>query len=183
MDPTAEERFTRIYEAHYLAVLAYCARRVDRSEAEDAASETFSVLWRKIDTIDPAHPLPWLYRVAYGAVRNRRRGTRRRSSLRSKLAGVRAEGIDGADVVVVRNDQDRRVLDAVSRLRERDQEVLRLSIWEELSAPEVAETLGCSVSAAEQRLHRAKRRLAQKLSSVSLRSTPSNVSLENGGAS
>lgn len=183
MDPTAEERFTRIYEAHYLAVLAYCARRVDRSEAEDAASETFSVLWRKIDTIDPEHPLPWLYRVAHGAVRNRRRGARRRSSLRSKLAGVEREATDGADMVVVRNDQDRQVLDAVSRLRERDQEVLRLSIWEELSAPDIAATLGCSVSAAEQRLHRAKRRLAQKLSSVSLRSAPSNVSLENGGAS
>ena len=184
MDPTAEERFTRIYEAHYLAVLAYCARRVNRSEAEDAVNETFTVLWKKIDSIDPAHPLPWLYRVAYGAVQNRRRGARRRQSLRAKLSHIGHAPVDGADVVVVQNDEDRAVLEAVGRLRDKDQEVLRLSIWEELPAADIAAVLDCSTAAAEQRLHRAKRRLAQKLSSSSIpRSVPSNVSLENGGTS
>ena len=113
MDPTAEERFTRIYETHYLAVLAYCARRVDRSEAEDAANEAFTVLWRKIDSVDPEHPLPWLYRVAYGTVQNRRRGTRRQRSLRAKLAVTTGGSTEGADVVVVQNEHDAAVLRAV----------------------------------------------------------------------
>jgi hypothetical protein len=39
MAPTAAVRFTRIYEEHYAEVLAYCARRVNRTEAEDVASE------------------------------------------------------------------------------------------------------------------------------------------------
>ena len=182
MDPTAKERFTRIYEAHYLAVLAYCARRVDRSEAEDAANEAFTVLWRKIDSVDPDHPLPWLYRVAYGSVQNRRRGNRRQRSLRAKLAVTSADPAEGADVVVVQNDQDAVVLRAVGRLSESDQEILRLSIWEELPAADVGAVLGCSTAAAHQRLHRAKKRLARKLSSVPpARSMPSNASLDHGG--
>ena len=35
-----------------------------------------------------------------------------------------------------------------------------LSAWEELTGPEIAQALGLSVAAAEQRLHRAKRRFA-----------------------
>ena len=50
MAPNADERFTRIYEAYYPAVLAYCARRVSRSDAEDVANEVFLVLWRQVDT-------------------------------------------------------------------------------------------------------------------------------------
>ncbi|MGB5433796.1 MAG: sigma factor, partial [Acidimicrobiia bacterium] len=75
MDPNANERFTRLYKAHYLAVLAYCARRVNRSEAEDITNEVFAVLWRKMDRFDPESPLPWLYRVALGLIKNRRRAT------------------------------------------------------------------------------------------------------------
>ena len=52
MAPTTDERFTRIYETHYPAVLAYCVRRVDRSDAEDVANEVFVVLWRNLDMFD-----------------------------------------------------------------------------------------------------------------------------------
>ena len=45
MDPTADVRFTRMYEAYYPDVLAYCARRVNRTDAEDVANEVFAVLW------------------------------------------------------------------------------------------------------------------------------------------
>jgi DNA-directed RNA polymerase specialized sigma24 family protein len=65
MNPVADERFTRLYELRYLAVLAYCARRVGRSDAEDVSSEVFTVLWRKMDSFDPDSPLPWLYSVAF----------------------------------------------------------------------------------------------------------------------
>lgn len=38
-----------------------------------------------------------------------------------------------------------------------------LAAWEEMSGPEIAQTLGITVSAAEQRLHRAKKRYARVL--------------------
>jgi DNA-directed RNA polymerase specialized sigma24 family protein len=52
MDPTAEMRLTPQYEAYYADVLAYCARRVNRTDAEDVANEVFTVLWRRLDGIE-----------------------------------------------------------------------------------------------------------------------------------
>ncbi len=56
MAPTVEVRFTRIYEDHYANVWAYCARRVNRTEAEDVASEVFVVLWRRMDRFEDDEP-------------------------------------------------------------------------------------------------------------------------------
>ena len=183
MDPKADERFTRIYEMHYLAVLAYCARRVNRSDAEDVSSEVFTVLWRKMDAFDPAAPLPWLYNVALGTIRNRHRATRRSVALTRKISGTHSTtGTSAPEVVIVRNEQDEEALKTLARLREPDQEVIRLSIWEEMSAREIGLVLGCSTSAAEQRLHRAKKRLARMLlPSSNYRSDASPQPLEEGG--
>ena len=164
MDPTTEVRFTRLYEAYYADVLAYCARRVNRTDAEEVANEVFSVLWRKIDTVEDQDAAPWLYGVAYRTISNRWRGLKRQRKLRERLSGLGTRTQEAVDTVVVRRDEDRRVLEAIARLKPADQEVLRLSAWEELSAPQIAEVVGCSVSAAEQRLHRAKKRLAKVLS-------------------
>lgn len=183
MDPTADERFTRLFEQHYLAVLAYCARRVNRSEAEDVSSEVFTVLWRKLDSVDPESALPWLCSVAFGLVRNRRRAARRAIALTQRIGRNHKESDDlRPDVLMVRNEEDKEILDALGRLRDTDQEVLRLVIWEEMSAKDVGLVIGCSTSAAEQRLHRAKKRLAYQFSPQPLlRSDASPRPLKEGG--
>ena len=167
MVDSPEARFLRIYESSYPAVLAYCARRVGPIEAEETANDVFAVLWRHVQDFEDDDPLPWLYRVAYGLIRNRWRSNVRRKRLQGRLAGLRELTEEPADAIVIRRERDHLVLRALSSLSEGDQEVLRLSIWEELSAPGIAAVLECSVSAAEQRVHRAKKRLAR-----SLRSTP-----------
>ena len=164
MDPTADVRFTRLYEAYYADVLAYCARRVNRANAEDVANEVFTVLWRKLDGIEEESTIAWLYGVAHRTINNRWRSNSRRNRLRERLDGLGGETSEPIDAVVVRRDEDRKVFDAMARLGPADQEVLRLSAWEELSAPQIAEVVGCSVSAAEQRLHRARKRLGKILS-------------------
>jgi RNA polymerase sigma-70 factor, ECF subfamily len=184
MTPTADERFTRIYETHYPSVLGYCARRVNRSEAEDVANEVFVVLWRHLESFDDDEPLPWLYRVAYGVIRNRWKGMRRRTRLIRRVGSLLDASGEGPDTVVVRREQDRAVIAALESLRPRDREILRLSTWEELSAREIAAVVGCSVSAAEQRLHRARKRLANALSPSRLGFNPSpRPSPKRGGAS
>ena len=180
MDPAAEERFTRMYDEHYDQILGYCARRVDRTEAEDVANEVFAVLWRRIDEIEGATERAWLYGVAYRMIGGRLRSAKRRGMLTQRLGGLGVSSPDPPDHIVVRRDQDRTVLEALGELRPTDAEVLRLSAWEELTAPEMAVVLGCSVSAAEQRLSRAKRRLAKLLSSR-LPSIASTASAEKAG--
>jgi RNA polymerase sigma factor (sigma-70 family) len=58
---------------------------------------------------------------------------------------------------MVMRDESRLVLQALGNLRPTDQEILRLTIWEELSHGEAAIALDISPGAARQRLHEAKR--------------------------
>jgi RNA polymerase sigma-70 factor (ECF subfamily) len=62
---------------------------------------------------------------------------------------------------VVRRAEAGRILDAAASLRDADQEILRLAAWEGLSHAEIAGILEISVAAVDQRLHRAKQRLAK----------------------
>jgi len=51
-------------------------------------------------------------------------------------------------------------MDAAATLTASDQEILRLAAWEGLRHSEIAGILEISVAAVDQRLHRAKKRLA-----------------------
>lgn len=184
MAPTAEARFTRIYEAHHDDVLAYCARRVNRAEADDVACDVFVVLWRKIEEVHDETARAWLFAVAHNTIVNRWRGAARNSRFRLRLARAANPQPESTEEIVVRREQDREILAAVAKLRAADQEVLRLAAWEELSPSEIAIVIGCSVSAAEQRLHRAKKRLSKALpSSLSLAIASGSRSAWKGGRS
>ena len=67
-------------------------------------------------------------------------------------------------------------LDVVTALRtlpERDQLVLTLIAWEELSVAQIAEVVGSSVVATRVRIHRARRRLRRQLGEEAAVMTPS----------
>lgn len=181
MIPPADERFTEIYEHHYASVLAYCGRRLNRAEAEEVANEVFVVLWRRIDKFDEEEPLAWLYSVAYKSVANRYRGEKRKARLSDRLFSLPAGEPIRPEDIVIRREQDRLIVEAITRLRPTDQQVLRLAAWEGLPASGIAKVIGCSPAAAEQRLHRAKKRLA-KVVSTSIATVPAPTpSLEAGG--
>jgi RNA polymerase sigma-70 factor, ECF subfamily len=57
-----EQRFRRMFEAHYQAVHNYSVRRVGSAhDASDVTAEVFTTAWRRIDDV-PLSPyeLPWL---------------------------------------------------------------------------------------------------------------------------
>lgn len=158
-----EARFTSMFERHYNEVLAYCARRSTRSDADDIAAEVFAVAWRRIEEIDLETVRPWLYGIARGVMSNRWRSLKRQDRLTAKVASLAPISTDDPDVVIVRRAQDAEVVAVLRLLNPPDQEILMLAAWEELTAPEIAVALDISTSAAEQRLHRAKRRFAKKM--------------------
>jgi RNA polymerase sigma factor (sigma-70 family) len=160
-----EEAFRRIYEAHYRQIGAYARRRVGEVDAEDVTAETFLVAWRRMDAIPPGGAtLPWLYGVARRVVSQRRRTGRRRDRLLARLSGLRHD--EDAMANEEQLDDQQVVLAALAQLREADQEILRLSEWEELTSTELAVVLGCSANAVAIRLHRAHKRFGRALSSL-----------------
>lgn len=161
---TARATFVHLYNEHFDEVHAFCARRVGRTDADDVAAEVFAVAWRRIEDIDDNARRAWLFGIARRVVLNQWRSTSRRSRLNERARRTRTGRIpDQPEIVVVRRSEDDEVLAALNDLRQTDQEILRLSAWEELSGPEIAVVLGISTSAVQQRLHRAKKRLARRL--------------------
>jgi RNA polymerase sigma factor (sigma-70 family) len=175
--PEADKRFTCLFERHYPDVHAYCTRRIGYSEADDVAADVFATAWRRIDDIDWETAGPWLFGIARRLLANRWRSVRRRSRLAGRIAGMAPALPDTPELYVVHRDADGDVFKALKALRQVDREVLMLAAWEELTAPQIAEVLAISTSAAEQRLHRAKVRFAKNLESAT---EPSGAVREEG---
>ena len=158
--PSSEERFDRLYEQHFQEVLSYCLRRVVAADGYAAANEVFEIAWRRIEDVpDDEAARAWLYTVARRVVyRYWRSASRfRRFMRRSTVVDVPAPA---PEEVVVRRAELDGVLEALEAMKAPDRELLRLAAWEELPHAQIAESLGCSVAAVDQRLHRAKRKLA-----------------------
>lgn len=177
MQTSKEQRFQVLFDRHHRQIYSYCRRRLDEESARDCASETFLVAWRRLDRV-PAddRALPWLYAVARRVVANRFRSRRRFRDLITRLGGLAPESNPGPESLALSHDEHRQALEALSRLRSQDQELLRLSVWEELSHREIGEVLGCSAHAVDQRKRRATERLSRELNRTGhrqkMRATP-----------
>ena len=158
------EHFRQLYEENFDDIWRYCLRRaISKMEAEDALAETFAVAWRRLDSVpDGQAARPWLFAVARNQLRSRWRKHSRRDELRDRLIATRsvAAAPDPADLVA---DRSALILATLATLRERDQEILRLAAWEELSHGEIAALVGCSENAVAIRVHRARDRLAKAI--------------------
>jgi RNA polymerase sigma factor (sigma-70 family) len=142
-----------LYERCYGSIVRYAWRRVGPDQAEDIASETFIVAWRRIADIPLDRELPWLYSVARNLIANRARREQRDRELSDALS-VELES-DHAETVA-----SRQIAIAVLRgLSQKDRELARLAAWEGLDSREISIVLGCSRAAVHIRLHRLRKRL------------------------
>lgn len=162
--PSADAQFRALYEAQFDAIRAYCLRRVPIDDVNDVVSEVFLVAWRKHHSIPSGEASRlWLFGVARNVVANRSRSTRRFTALRRKATVVGTADVVGPETVVVENEAAQEAMDALAKLSERDQEIVRLRIWEELSSAEIGLVLGISAGAVDMRLSRARKKLNRLL--------------------
>lgn len=164
IDAHGERRFEDLYGAHYNAIHRYFIRRglAGDADAADLAADVFLTAWRRRDAIPfPPQDRAWLFGVAHHALSKHRRGLSRRSRLSERLvltAEIDHFAIDqesAHSVELIRNE--------IANLSKRDQEALKLVLWDDLSHAEAAQVLGCSEGAISVRLHRARTRLRKRL--------------------
>ncbi len=157
-----DEGFRELYAAHVDAVTGYALRRVDRAEdAADVVSETFLVAWRRQSDVPPGEGTRlWLYGVARRTLANQRRGDLRRTALGERLRHSLVASVPDHAFAVTEQETLRA---AISRLADRDREILELAAWEELEPREIAEVLGISAVAVRTRLSRSRGRLRHVL--------------------
>jgi RNA polymerase sigma-70 factor (ECF subfamily) len=158
--------FGVLFERHARSVYNHCFRRTASwADAEELTSAAFLEAWRRRADLRPldGSARPWLLGVANNLLRNHRRSRRRFRAALVRLPDPVPQP-DPADDVAGRLADERRmrrVLELVERLPARDQEVLALCAWSELTYQEAAAVLGVPVGTVRSRLARARARLTE----------------------
>lgn len=151
-----------LYAAHRVSLVRLAILFVDdQNSAEDVVQDAFVGLHRHRDRIrDPAAAVGYL-RTA--VVNGSRSALRRRRTVREHAGLAAPQFGAGADAGLLIADQDRAVLAAIRLLPPRQQEVVMLRYWSDLSEAEIAEALGISRGAVKSNASRALDKLERAL--------------------
>jgi len=117
---------------------------------------------------DVTRVTPWLYQLAVrqSLLYRRKMGRRRKLVERyiDKIVPTRATQTAQTPLdILLANERHQQVRAAVKSLEEDDREVLLLKYTHDWSYRDLAEKLGLSITAVQARLHRARKRLREKL--------------------
>jgi RNA polymerase sigma-70 factor (ECF subfamily) len=152
-----ESQFDGLFRALYPRVLRSAHLMLgDRAAAEDVSQEAFARLLAK-GALEPAHAERWVFKVARNLAISRIRSVKRLLPLSD------AQAMEGWDTG---SEDERRALllnAAVRALPKRQQEVVAMRIYGELSYESIAQTTGRTLGAIKQELHRAKLALMSRL--------------------
>lgn len=148
-------RFPELYSNHFdLVWRALRSLGVPEHQVEDALQEVFLVVHRRLADFEArASFKTWLYGIVLGVARNARRTERRKGGATPLV--LEPEIADGApdphdDAVAA--EALRQVSEALEDLSDARREVFVLAELEEMSAPEIARTLGINVNTVYSRL-------------------------------
>ncbi|WP_116995406.1 RNA polymerase sigma factor [Desertimonas flava] len=181
--PSGDESALRdVYERYGRAVytVTFSILR-DPDRAADATQAAFVNAWRASARFDPAHALaPWLYTIARRTAIDAYRRERRMEPTDPSTLDAVAD-LDAEPGLLVSTWEAWQVRMAVDALPPDEREVVRLSWFEGLSHPEIAERLAVPVGTVKSRSHRAHRRLAAALSHVRDENRPDGPGVEDDG--
>ncbi|MFC5187416.1 RNA polymerase sigma factor [Actinomadura harenae] len=164
------ERFGEIFDAYFAEIHRYVARRLDVDAADDIASETFHVAFRRRKTFEVSRDSarPWLYGIASNLVAKHRRAEVRKFRALGRLGddGV----VDGHDErVATRVSAERvrgRLARAIGDLSAAHREVLLLVVLAGLGYEEVAQALDVPYGTVCSRFNRARKKVREALGGV-----------------
>lgn len=132
----------------------------DAHEAEDVAQEAFVRAFRALDSFDSARPLrPWLLRIAANLAHNHRRSIGRYVAMVKRAMIASPEPVTGLGERSSQQWEAQTLWEAVRRLSSREQEVVYLRYFLDLSEAEMAAALDVPPGTVKSRLHRALSRL------------------------
>lgn len=143
---------------------------LNASEAEELAQETFVRVWQQRGKYRPdAAFRPWVFTIAVNLARNRLRWWKRRPvvALDDWTEVPTDDGAvdDSGTRRLERAERVKAVRDAIADLPTELREALILFEYEQMSYAEIAETVGASTKAVENRIARARAKLGVTLKS------------------
>jgi RNA polymerase sigma-70 factor (ECF subfamily) len=167
---TDRAAFGCLFDCYYPQVLRYCLRRLsERATAEDVTSEVFLNVASHLRDFPGERGTDfrrWLFRIATNSIHAHLRQTnRRRALLQTAARGGRLGGsVEGSSAVANSDALDwPTVRVALLELDEREQAIVTLRFFADLSHEEIAGVLDSTPGAVRTALSRALARLRKKL--------------------
>jgi RNA polymerase sigma-70 factor (ECF subfamily) len=169
-----DSAFKTLVNRHQTSVLNLIYRFIgDRTQAKDLSQEVFIRVWQAAKTYKPeAKFRTWIYRIATNVCFNELKSARRRRLFQFRRSNEDNErsieetftdDSPTAEDLLLEKERNHQISDALQSLPDNQRMALVLKRYDDLSYQEIAQVLGCSVSAVESLLVRAKRTLQEKL--------------------
>ncbi len=168
--------FEELVSKYQQPVLNFIYRALpDAAEAEDLAQGVFVQVWKSAARYEPSAKFStWLFTIARNLCLNefRRRARHPADSLdapaHADTEEPRGHGIEdrresAASDALLRGELEAKVAEAVAALPENQRTALVLWQRDELAYEDIAEVLGCSLSAVKSLIHRARETLKARL--------------------
>jgi RNA polymerase sigma-70 factor, ECF subfamily len=169
-----EHAFEVLVHRHQTPVLNLTYRFIgDRTQAKDLAQEAFLRVWQAAGSYKPeAKFTTWIYCITANLCFNELKSSRRKKLFQFLRPDVDHETRTEDDFpdrspspedLLLAKERSLQILEALQSLPENQRMAMILKRYDDLSYEEIARIMGCSVSAVESLLVRAKRTLREKL--------------------
>jgi RNA polymerase sigma-70 factor (ECF subfamily) len=152
-DQADRAAFIKLFNIFAPKVKAYLMRLgLDRGVAEDLVQEVMLTVWRKAAQYDPerASPATWIFAIA----RNLRIDTARRARRETPALDPIDEADPSPDAgsLLLAEDRNRRIREALASLPREQADVIRLSFFDDRPHPEIEQALGIPLGTVKSRL-------------------------------
>lgn len=168
--------FENIYACYQPKIRAFLTRLVGEQEAEDLAQEVFVKIDRELQNFrGEAQLSTWIYRIATNTALDRLRSSAFKQKNREQAASDSIEKMvavksvwsgekrSEVDQQLIRQEMNDCIREYIDELPEQYRAVIVLSEVEGFKNREIAEILQISIDAVKIRLHRARKKLQEKL--------------------
>ena len=158
----------QIYHRHYKNVYNYIGFRINNHhDAEELASQVFEkamVSWHRYNEALPVEA--WLIGIAKNTVTDYLRAKKRKYFIPlDSILGLKAVNRQPQEVVV-KNEENRALLTAMSKLKEQERQILAMKFATDLKHEEIATVMGISVSNVGVIVHRALKKLRERMEEI-----------------
>jgi RNA polymerase sigma factor (sigma-70 family) len=161
----------RLLVDKYKNMVFTIARRVtqNREDAEEAAQDAFLNAYKSLRRYNPEYNFStWLYKIAYNAAVSiaRKKKKNHFSYEQGEDGAIMELGESSIEELIIAGEEKESIRKSIDELGPPDSVIISLFYGEDKTVAEIAKILSYSVSNIKVRLHRSRKKLAEKLSGL-----------------